>query len=801
MFKNYIKIAFRNLIKNRSHTIINVVGLSLGLTCAVVIFLVIQYEQSFDSWHADSDRIYRIVRQSSDSGSTDFTRGVPTPLSEAVQNEVYGVEAVTIIDRNTSEAVLSVEREDGSESRVREGNTAFVQSDYFDIFTHEWVRGDPETSLEQPNSVVITRSLAESLFGDEDPIGQSIAYFTWNNYRFEVTGVIEDPRENTDFPIKFYSSHHSLNVHGEARENNSWQSFSTETESYVKLASGVEAGDVNQQLETLTVKYQGENEAEVIDYLLQPLSDVHFDTRFGVVNGYAVDRRSLLAIGLVGFLLLFAACINFINLNTAIAARRSKEVGLRKTMGGTRSQLTLYFLCETAFITLFSVVLSLLLVEIATQGLGSVLGYVPRFELLSNGGLVLFIVSLFGFVTLAAGWYPARYLSGFSPVKAMKGTVNMSYGSGLKMRRGLIVVQFMITQALIICTVIIASQMNLFQNRDMGFDREAIVEVQTPFSSLTQLELFRSHIDGQPGIISMAYSNNGTTGGTWAGNYRVEGDSLSYTDIGQIKFVEAEFLETYGVELLEGRNVRTSDTVQEYLVNEIFAERAGYGGRYDELIGLTVEFWDNRAPIVGVINDFNTESLHEPVSPLVLTSALEYSQAGIKIDMSRTSEALAAIEQAYTVTFPEYLFEYEFLDDVVAGFYQSEQRTANLMKVFTVVAILLGCLGLYGLVSYMAVTRTKEIGVRKVLGASVAGILGLFGKEFLMLTGLAFLISSPIAWLVMTMWLTNFAYQVEIGVGIFLLAGGLALVVALATVSWQSVRAALANPVESLRSE
>ncbi len=805
MLSNYFKIAFRNLIKNKSHTFINIGGLTLGVVCALVIFLVIQFDLSFDTWHQDNDRIYRVVTEDSDYGTINYSEGGPYPRAEAIRNDITGVEYVTLVNNNFSNTPVLSAYEDGELlNRFKEEEIAFVDQDYFNIFTYTWIAGNQEKALVNPNTAVITKSLAERIFGTSDVIGRSIVAFVGSEVDLEITGLIKDSPKNSDFPFKLLASGHSTSRSGYSFKDSfeGWSTSASSLQNYVKLLPGVSPEEVNAQFDPMITKYRNEEMAEVIEYFLQPLSEIHFDDRFGNYNDRVIAQQTLFALGIIGLLLLLTACINFVNLNTAVAVSRSKEVGLRKTLGGTKTQLTFHFLGETAFVTLIAIILGIGLTEVLLPRLEPLLGFTPELSMLTNFSAQIFLTGLFLLVTLTAGWYPARYLSNFSPIEAIRNKINASFGRGLTLRRSLIVIQFSITQILIIGTMIIASQIKYFQNKDLGYDKDAIVEIQIPDDNKQTLETFKTQLLSNSSIINATFSNTGTTSNnTWSGNYKVIDDTVAHENNAQVKFIDESFVETYGLTILAGENLTPSDTVNKYLVNESFAKQVGYGDNYAGLIGKTNVFWGNEAPIVGVVKDFNTQSLHSNLEPTILTTRRSYYTGGIRISTNRTADAIAAIETAFTNSFPEFVFDYSFLDDNIAEMYETEQRTANIMNTFTVIAVLIGCLGLFGLVSYMATTKTKEIGVRKVLGANLLDILKIFAGELALLTGISFALAAPISWYLMQKWLSDFAYKIDLGIGIFAMALAGTLVIAALTISFKAMSAALANPVESLKSE
>lgn len=803
MLKNYLKVAFRNLIKNKSNTFINVGGLTLGVVCSLIIFLIIQYDLSFDTWHEDGDRIYRVVHSDSQYGDIDYDRGGPYPLAKVVREEVTGVQYSSLVFTNFSNTPVISFYENGTlKSRFKEENFAFVDPDFFNIFSTEWIVGNPETALSLPNTAVITQSFAEKLFGSLDVIGKNMVFGTESIVDLEVIGIIKDQPKNSDFPFTFLASNSSKDREGNSSENESWSSSSSSMQTYIKLFSNVVVDEINAQFDPLVVKYRNEEQAKYLEFFLQPLSEIHFDSRFDTYTGRVIEKRTLFSLGIIGLFLLITACINFVNLNTAIAVSRSKEVGLRKTLGGTKLQLLFHFLGETAFITLFSIILGVGVTEIVLKGIEPLLGFTPELQLLSNAPVLLFLGGLFLSITLAAGWYPAQHLSSFNPIEAIRNKINSSYGQGLTLRRSLIIVQFGITQVLIICTMIIATQINYFQSQDLGFEKEALIEINIPNNDKAVLNTLKNRLNNESSIANVSFSNTGTTSGSvWGGNYIMMDDTVRFENNAQVKFIDEDFVDTYGLTLLAGKNLAPSDTVSMYLVNEAFAKQVGYGDNFEGLIGKPNIFWGSEAPIVGVVKDFNTQSLHRGLSPVVLTTRRSYFTGAIKINTANTSDAIAAIEKAYAEAFPEFIFEYSFLDDDIKNMYEEEQRTANIMNAFMLIAILIGSLGLFGLVSYMATTRTKEIGVRKVLGATVFNILSIFGKELFILTGISFVIAAPISYFLMQKWLEDFAYKIDIGIEIFALALLGTVLLAALTIGFKSVSAALANPVDSLKSE
>jgi ABC-type antimicrobial peptide transport system permease subunit len=690
--------------------------------------LIIRFELSFDSHYRDADRIYRLVRTSNEFGQTMHTPGVPYLLPQALRNDFPEIEHVAIVDANFTPSVFAVTREDGAIAKFKEEKgVAFVDPDYCKIFSPQWLAGNPARALSAPHSIVISKGIAEKFFGRDDPIGKHIVYD--KSYEVQVTGVVADAPGNSDLPFNLLIAYD----HKERGDDN-WGSVSSATQCYLKLPAHLDPKQIESRLGTFLAKYQKEEEAKTVTMRLQPLRELHFDTRFGTFGGRTVAKSTLLALGLIGGLLLITACINFINLNTALAVKRSKEVGVRKVLGSTRPQLVLHFLAETATVMLLAIVLSLALAEIVLVQLQPVLGYRLELHLFGGAAVPIFLLALLVVVTISAGFYPALHLSGFNASQALRNKLSSCSSEGLPLRKGLVLIQFAISQALIICTIVISSQMAYFQKADMGFNREAVVEVELPANERDKLVRLKDQLLQHTAIKHVSFSNTGAASGNkWTGNYSLRDSAEIKEGRTNIKFIDQDYLATYQLKILAGENIAATDTLKKYLVNRTFAEEAGYGDHLDGLLEKYVKIWGKEAPIAGVVNDFNTSSLHKKLEPVVMVMRNNFWQAGIKIDLQNKKRALAAIEAAWSSVYPEYVFSYAFLDATIAKFYEDEQKTARLMNIFTVVALIIGCLGLFGLVSYMTAQRTKEIGIRKVLGANLANILAMFLKEFVFL--------------------------------------------------------------------
>lgn len=799
MLKNYIKIAIRNLTKNKSHSLINIAGLSLGIVCAVLIFMIVRFDLSFDTYHQNADKTYRLVYEQNRYGETSFGQGVPYPLPDALKAEFSGIEYLSVVDNNNTPSVISVETPAGQQKFNIDnlpGEYGAVRQDYFNIFDLNWLHGDSQTALNRPGTIVLSKPVADILFGDQNPLGKTIMLD--GSREMEITGIVGKIPENTDLPFSMMAY---FEIPEWAVDN--WGSVASSTQVYFTLKEGTEPAAIEAGLPGFVDKYELDEPGEELSYSLQPLSDIHFGNKYDNFSHRVVTTAGLWTLGLIGLFLLMTACINFINLNTAVAVQRSKEVGVRKVLGCTRFQLIVYFLVETAVITLVAILCSLFLAELSSGFVESFLGYELDLGKLA-GDLFIFLSILLLVVTLFAGLYPAFVLSGFSPTEAIRNKIRASYGRGASLRKSLVVFQFTISQVLIISMIVMWNQMDYFGQVDMGFNKEAVVEVPVPEQDETTLEQFRQQLIQQTSILELTFSNTGTASqNVWSGSFELYDDDQILEGQTQVKFVDEYFTETYELEIVSGEDFvpASSDSVTQIMVNEAFARNNGFSDDYNQLIGKEVKFWSYRATVTGIIKDFNTQSLHAQIQPVIMVVDERYAISGIRINTANTGQALQQIQDAWTAAFPQYVFEYQFLDDTVREFYEDEQKGVQLINAFTVIAIIIGCLGLFGLISYMASTRTKEIGIRKVLGAATTDIIQIFSKEITVLIIVAFIIAAPLAYFLMSSWLTDFAYKIDLSAWFFIVSLLTTLGLAVLTVGYRSLKAAFANPVESLQSE
>ncbi|OMP78432.1 ABC transporter permease [[Flexibacter] sp. ATCC 35208] len=784
----YFKIAFRNLVRHKTYAGINIAGLALAMAACLLIYRIVHFEMSFDMFHAGQERIYRVVSVTQQSNGTEYFMGVPFPVPGALRKDFPQLENIGAI-RQTDGVIIVDDKKFRERDRVY-----YTEPSVFEILGFKWLYGNPRESLSAPGAGVITKSIAVKYFGNwEAAIGKT---FNHNNERIiRVTGILDDMPANTDFPFSVAISYATLLPQ---LKQDDWLTVNEAHSVLVKLPAGMDMAHGNTMLSDMINRYKPkENRNEQLQ--LQPLSTVHTDTRFRNYNA-VFSLRMISGLMLVGLFLLIIGSVNFINIATAQAVTRSREVGVRKALGGGRKQLIGQFLAETFVITFFALLLGLLIGKLCLPEVCSIMR-LPMLELFDTD-LFFFIVGLLIAVTLLAGGYPAFIMSGFNPVTALKG---IKISGSLSLRRVLVVLQFAVAQILLICMMVVMSQMRKVLHAPLGFDQKAVVTVSIPkdSASVQQFGFIRNQLLQSQGIKNVSFSfTPASSYGGWFGRLRFEGRTMNDLSV-DLKFADQSYVNTYGMQLIAGNNYTPADTTNGFVVNETLAKTLGYREPAD-IVGKRMAFFDDQVSglIIGVVKDFRANSLKEPVSPLVLMNNTSwYRTLNVKIDPDQMPEALAAIEKTCKTAWPTYLYEYEFMDDLLKDFYQEEIQLSALYKLFAFVAMFISCLGLYGLVSLMVVQRRKEVGIRKVLGASVMDVLVLLSKEFTLLVIIGFIIAAPLAAYFMQGWLATFNVRIALQANLFLLTIGGALVIAWMTVGIRTIKAALANPAKAIRTE
>lgn len=804
MIRNYLKTAFRNLKRNKGYAIINVLGLTVGIAASLLIFLVIRYETSFDNFHNRKKSIYRVASEFHTQDGIEYSGGIAFPAADALRIDFPQIKEVAAIYRSGNDQVTIPG--DGNEAtrKFNEGSFYFAEPEFFKVFDFKWLAGTAPTTLKDPNSVVLTQEMAEKYFGDwKQAIGKTLIRNL--NETYKITGILANPPSNTDFPLNIVASYSTLPGTVLKRNINYWVSTFSDAYTFVVLPENYKASQFNKDLVTFAQKHKKPEYAKDA-YVSQPLSDIHFNDEFGNFRARTFSRSVLRALMLIGLFLLIIACVNFINLATAQAVNRSKEVGVRKVLGGNRRQLAIQFLSETAMITITALIAAVCIVTVVLPLLNKMLQVKMGFSIVSDPVLALFLIVVAVFVTFFSGLYPAIILSKFNPITALKSKLSNKMVGGLSLRRVLVVLQFAIAHVLIIGTLIVVSQMNFFRNASLGFDKASIINIDLPGDSIsrTKMDYLRNKLAANPAITDLSFSfSSPSANGNWNSDFKFDNSTTNTNFSANLKWADPEYFKTYKLEFLAGRPYLPSDTVREFVVNETLLRKVGITDPA-QAIGKKLNFWDGSkmAPIVGVVRDFNSYSLREPMAPVVLSTWKDvYQTINIKTKPGDQKATLAFVEKLWNETYPDNVFQYHYLDETISNFYRQEDRLSRLYKIFAGIAIFISCLGLYGLVSFMAVQRTKELGIRKVLGASPSNIVYLLSKEFSLLIVIAFVLAVPVAYYIMHQWLMNYSYRIKMGVTVFFLAILGSLCIAWITVGYRAIRAAVANPVKSLRTE
>lgn len=800
MFKSYFKTALRNMFREKSSSLLNIAGLTLGITCSLILFLLVKHLATFDDFHTNRDRIYRVVTEMDGNNERFYTPGIPPVLPDAFRQDFPEAEEVTFTSYR-SEVMVSVPQRQGEAKKYQEeSGVVFAQPNFFKIFDRPVVQGDPFAGLDEPNEAIISQSLARKYFGHEDVIGEVVKF---DSMEYRITSVMEDYPTNTDFPFNLMLSMATLQSGQEAR---GWNHIWSDEQCYVLLKDAAAVEAVRARMPAFVDKYLGKENYRKQTFTLQPLRELHFDDRYSNYNYRTAPREMLAALAVIGMFLLITACINFVNLTTAEAVKRSKEVGIRKSLGSSRMQLIIQFLGETTLVTLLAMFLSLGIVQMALSVVNPFLDLALILDFSGDALLWVFIISVTVIVSLFSGLYPSLALSGFKPAQALKNQINNRSASGFNLRRSLVVVQFVISQFFIMGTIILLTQMNYFQSQELGFRKEAVLIVPVPQSdspdAITKMRTLRQEVSGLPGVEDVSLSSTPpSSGAVNSTGFYFEGEDESQRRDTQVKQIDPYYLSLYDIELVAGQNVEDYDTARGFLVNEELVRVAGFQNP-DDIVGKTMTLWGKKLPIVGVVRDFHTVSLRDRIEPIVLMNDMRrYRNLSIRVNQAQLKGLIAGVQQKWEHAYPEHIFDYEFLDESIRNFYEGEQKMSVLLTVFTSMAIFIGCLGLFGLATFMANQKTKEIGVRKALGASVESIIFLFSREYIKLILIGFMLAAPAVWFLMNEWLDSFAYKITIGPMVFA-AGLLAtLTIAIITVGYKSFKAAIVNPIKSLRYE
>lgn len=795
MLKNYIKIAIRNLRKSPGYSFINILGLAVGIAVCFTIFLWIQDELKHDRFHEHAERIYRVLWDGKVGDNKWVVPAVPVPAGETLKREFPEVEQVASLVVNSSRTV----RHEGE--FIQQTGVVFADPDIFELFTFRFLDGNSESALAAPNSVVLTSETALKYFGSTEIAGNSIELD--NGRLLEVTAVVDGWPEQSHLGFTWIEPLSAVSWLNEQRRSQ-WNSASVRT--YFLLQEGQRIAALQEKLNSY-VQENVTTEGSLYDtpgnytrFHGQPLTEIHLYSRsvYGMDGGG--DIRYVLIFSVVGIFILILASINFINLTMARSLKRMREIGLRKVLGSVRPQLIRQFLAESFLYIIIAVIGAVVISELWLPLFSDLAAKDLNPDYLGNPLILLTLAALTIFVGLIAGGYPAFYLSSFLPVQALREQPGKKPGSN-RFRNVLVIIQFCVSIILIIGTLVVQRQLDFMQNRQLGFDSEQVLVLKGAGALQGKHNTFISELENIPGVVTASatgalpgyFFDSTLFGLEQPANY--DQTSLSYT------LADYNFADALGLKIIEGRNFSREFSTDStaFLINETAARVIGW---YNP-VGKTINSGGSAAgQVIGVVEDFHFESLHSEIKPLIIPFIRWSPQnIAVRLEPGVANEYLASIQETWAAFVPQRPFDFAFLDQSLQRWYENETRIAKLFRIFTVLTLFIACLGLFGLAAYAAERRTKEIGVRKVLGATVSNIVSRLNREFLKLVLIGFLVATPIAWYTMNQWLADFAYRIDIGPGIFAVAGGAALLIALLTVSWQSVKAAVSNPVDSLRSE
>ncbi|MDQ6903310.1 MAG: ABC transporter permease [Bacteroidota bacterium] len=806
MIKNYFKIAFRNLWRNKAFTAINIFGLAIGIATCLVIMLFVQNELSYDRFNKKADQMVRVVFRGSIDGQKMKEANVMPPVAKTFLDNYPEVKHATRLMQGGSQIILS------GDKSFKEDAFAFVDPNFFKVFTLPLIQGDASTALSQPNTIVITKEMAQKYFGQADPLGKLLT-FKDGIAHFKVTGVIDKVPANSHFHFDFFAT--MLNV--EDAKSNSFMTSGFNT--YLVLDKGVDYKKLQAKLPAFVNKYLGpqlehamgvtmtelRQKGNDLGLYLQPLTDIHLHSDLTNDLEPGGDIRYVYIFSAIALFMLLIACINFMNLSTAGASKRAREVGIRKVLGSLKMELVRQFLIESILLSMIGLLLAIVLVYVALPFFNHFSGKDLSLHLVDNAWTIPFLLMLVIVTGIFAGSYPAFFLSSFKPVMVLKGKFSAGKRT-MGLRSGLVVFQFFISIVLIAVTTIVYQQLAYIQKVKLGYDKNQVIILPETWLLGKNQEAFYNEILQDPRVENASVSGYVPAGSTYGNNFFVYKQNNYAAMVKTLRYdVDYTYLATLGMKMSYGRNFSKefSTDSSAIILNETAAKALGWN---KDAIDKVVSTKDNGGKetsfhVIGVVKDFHFKSLHELISPLVMVLGTGATTMIVKLKTKDIAGVLTTMKKDWASLSPAGAMSYSFLDDRVQQTYEAENKTGTLLAIFASLTIFIACLGLFGLVTFTAEQRTKEIGIRKVLGASVGGIVRLLSKEFLKLVFVAIIIATPVAWLAMNNWLQDFAYRINISWWMFGIAGLVAILIALFTVSFKAIKAAIANPVKSLRTE
>jgi putative ABC transport system permease protein len=803
MFNSYFKIAWRVINRSRVHTMINVLGLAMGICASLVIYTIVHYEFSFDRFHPDKERVFRVLIESKKGDDRSGCICTPPPAASEFQSSVASLESVAGYYRY--EPNVSVPNGVNAPRHFERQRNGVILTDagYFQVFQYHWLAGNA-AGLASPFRVVLTASRAKEYFGTTDlskVLGREIIYD--DSLHTVVAGVVEDWNENSDFRMTDFISKESIKGSFLSKQfpTNNWGMLMHYSQTFVKIRKGTLPQDVAQQMTATYRPHADDADGVTTEVVLQPLDRVHFNNND---EGESTVLSTLYTLmGLAGFILLIAV-INYINLSTALSLKRAREIGVRKVLGGMRKTVVTQFMIETVLVVIAAVAIAILFVKPVMWGFSSFINQSIEFDVLDLS-TIGFLIFLTVFTSVLAGSYPAWVISSYRPVVSLRGNAVANTNDGSWLRKSLIVFQFSLSLVFIIGTLVVSNQMNFIRTKNRGFVTDGVITLRTNWNDQSgRVQTLAANLRQLTGIDNAAMQFFPPMGFALMRKIvTYKGERPLETEV-SIKAGDENYIPAYGIQLIAGRNISAADGVKELVINNSYSRMLGFQNPADAL-GESLYLGNEAFEIVGVSSDFHEQSFRQPIGPTIIGNFPDVEH-GIAIKLAsgyhdKLPLIISQIEKEFRKVYPNDPFDYHFIEDEIQWMHESERRTAQLLNVATAVTILISCLGIFGLAMYTARVKTKEIGVRKVLGASVTNIVTMLSRQFVVLIVIAFVIATPIAWYFMNDWLLGFAYREEMSIWLFLLAGATALSVALLTLSFQTVRAAMANPVESLRTE
>ncbi|KEQ30304.1 ABC transporter permease [Pedobacter antarcticus 4BY] len=795
MFRLNLKIAWRHLWKNKTYTLINITGLSIGIAGCMLLFVFLNYQLSFDKGHKNGDRIYRFVTHWNYSGTEDYSKGIPLPLVQAVKDEISGLDKVTpVIGRG---GIIYIKDESGKIVLKTRESVYYTDPEFFEIFDLPFNAGNQKLALSEPNTVILSENMAKKFYGSTDnAMGKS---FLFGKINLLVTGVFKDIPKNSSLPLEIVISYETFN----SKKFINWDGVNSAMECYVLLKKGLTPADLEAPIARFNKNhYQNQQILGNQENKLQSLADIHFNDKYGSFAESSITRKEIYGLSLIGLFLILTACINFINLATAQAVNRSKEVGVRKVMGSERKQLVIQFLTETFSITLIALLIACVITELSLPAMENLFKGKVELSLFSDPIIFLFMAVLVITISFLAGFYPAVVISNFNPVLAIKNKISIN-SNGLNLRKVLVIFQFSISIILIIGTLVIMKQMKYLREKPLGFNPDAVALVNLPSDSLSQLKYssFKERLLKITGIENVSFcqgaplSNDITTS-----DFSYDGKKNQDFELRNSK-ADENYIELFGLKLIAGKVFKKSDTINGCVVNETFLKKMNISDP-EQAIGKELITNGYKMPITGVVKDYNDLSLQQNISPIAIYPQKgEYYTAAIKMNSLELMQSMKDIESLWNENYPNSIYNVNLLNDEMQNYYENERITGMIFNISTMVILSISFIGLFGLISFVAVQRTKEVAIRKVLGASTTELVNMLNSSFMTMVLIANVLAWPLAYLFVSHWLSGFAYRIQLNIWPFCFASLISVLITLLTISIKSYQTAKGNPVRALKYE